>query len=455
MQPTPPTESGLPILGATHLLGKDMHRKIGEAHDRHGDIFFCRTGPLRLWSVRDPAVLEHILVRDRNIWRKTGSPAYETLSELLGQGLVTAEGDAWLKHRRLAQPAFHRERVMGFARTMARLAEDTAVRLERAADDGATVDVAHEMLLFTQRVIGLTMLSIDLAGPRGEVLGEALTVGLHAIETRTNQLLRPPLWLPTPTTLAVKRSRKVLDALVYELIGERRARRARGEVAGPDGDLLDLLMDATDDDTGEALTDEELRDDVMTIFLAGHETTSNLLNWTFVALAGHAEIDEALATSLRGTDPLSVARPSEQPTLLDRVVDESMRWRPPVWTVDRVAQQETTIGPYPVPAGDVVLVNPWAMHRNPTYWPDPERFDPDRFLPERVASRPKLAFLPFIAGNRKCIGDVFALTEAKIALATWLPRVKVTPIEPVREALAVTLRPASLRARITRRITPA
>jgi cytochrome P450 len=435
---------GLPFLGALHLLREDMHRRVTALHEEVGDVFTFALGGRRIWAVRDPAAVEDILVRDRTIWLKTDSPAYETLSELLGQGLVTAEGAPWLKHRRLAQPAFHRERIGRFMQTMKTLADDVADRFAAVADAGADIEVAREMLLYTQRVIGLTMLSVDLEGEVGQRLAEALDTALRAVEHRANNPFAPPLWVPTSTNRSMNRARSTLDELVYALIAERRAARARGQVAGKDGDLLDLLMDAVDEDTGATLSDEELRDDVMTIFLAGHETTSNLLSWTFVALGEHPELADALARELAGTDPLQAARPSSSPSLLDRVVDESMRWRPPVWTVDRVAAAPTTILGHRVERGDVVLVSAWALHRHPAFWPDPERFDPDRFLEGAVAGRPKLAFLPFLAGNRKCIGDAFALAEAKIALATWLPRFVVTPRAMPGEELAVTLRPAGM-----------
>jgi cytochrome P450 len=448
----PPHIPGLPLLGALDMVRSAMHRNVASKHDELGDVYTFNLGGKRLWAVRDPQAIEDILVKDRAVWQKTGSPAYETLSELLGQGLVTAEGPAWLKHRRLAQPAFHRERIARFTSTMARLANDVADRFGAAADAGGDVDIAHEMLLYTQRVIGMTMLSVDLDGPQGQRLAVALDLALKAVEHRANNPFAPPLWVPTPINRSLKRARAILDELVYSLIAERRARRASGTVAGADGDLLDMLMDAVDEDTGATLSDVELRDDVMTIFLAGHETTSNLLSWTFVALSHNPAIATALAAELAGTDPLAAARPSSSPTLLDRVVDESMRWRPPVWTVDRVAQTESTIAGHHVRVGDIVLVSAWALHRHPTYWPDAERFDPERFTEAAVATRPKLAFLPFLAGNRKCIGDAFALAEAKIALATWIPRFALTLRAFPDEELAVTLRPrGSVLASVTRR----
>jgi len=169
-------------------------------------------------------------------------------------------------------------------------------------------------------------------------------------------------------------------------------------------------------------------------------------------LSQNPAIATALAAELAGTDPLAAARPSSSPSLLDRVVDESMRWRPPVWTVDRVAQTESSIAGFHVDVGDIVLVSAWALHRHPTWWPDAERFDPERFTEAAVAARPKMAFLPFLAGNRKCIGDAFALAEAKIALATWIPRFVLTLRAFPDEELAVTLRPrGTVLASVTRR----
>ena len=450
----PPTVEGLPLVGAWRMVGARMHHAVQAEHERLGDVYRFRLGPTRLWAVRDPVLVEEILVHRRDVWQKTGSPTYAILRELLGQGLVTADGPAWLKHRRLAQPAFHRERIARFSLIMARVAEDTAARFDEAASRGEVVDIGREMLLFTQRVIGLTMLSVDLAGERGRVLAGALDEGLHAIEARTSSLVPLPPWVPTPSGRALRRSRAALDELVFALIAERRKRRTAGGAPGGDGDLLDMLMDAVDEDTGASLSDVELRDEVMTIFLAGHETTSNLLSWVFVALHEQPALADTLAASLAGTAPLSLARPSSTPTLLDRVIDETLRWRPPVWAVDRAAATATTLGGYAVATGDLVLVTPWALHRHPEFWPDAERFDPDRFLPEAVAARPKLASLPFLAGNRKCIGDQFALSEARIALGTWLPRFTVTLASPTRpaEELAVTLRPRGpLLARLTRR----
>lgn len=448
----PPQVKGWPVVGAPWLLGKAMHRGLAAQHDTLGDVYFFTAIGRRIWMLRDPALVEQVLMTDREVWQKTDSPAYDALRTLLGEGLVTAEGPAWLKHRRLAQPAFHRERIAGFTQIISRCAADTADAFAASADNNAGRDLAADMLAFTQRVIAKTMLSIDVDAAEGESLGAALDKGLHAVERRANAPVTAPLWLPTKNNRDLRSARAVLDALIYSVIDERRAARAAGHVPDGKGDLLDMLLDAVDEDSGERLTREELRDDVMTIFLAGHETTSNLLSWTFVALAQHPNIADALAAEWAGRDPREAARPSSTPTLLDRVVDESLRWRPPVWTVDRVAQRAATLGPYGVDAGDIVLVSPWAMHHHARYWPEPERFDPARFLPDLTSTRPRFAYFPFLAGNRKCIGDTFALAEAKIALATWIPRFRFDVDVVPAEELAVTMRPdGGVPARVARR----
>jgi cytochrome P450 len=449
----PPAFRGHWLLGALPFLGQGFHRRLVAEHEELGDVFTMRFGPVRIFSMRDPTLVEQVLVTDRHLWTKTGSPAYQVLAELLGDGLVTAEGKNWLKHRRLAQPAFHRERIARMVQTMIGCAADTAQRFEEAAALGAPIDFAREMLLFTQRVIGKTMLSVDLQGTVGLELADALELGLRAVEVRSDQVVRLPLWVPTANNRRMRRSRQALDAMIYALIAERRRARQAGAQPGPDGDLLDMLVDAVDEETGAVLTDTELRDDVMTIFLAGHETTSNLLSWVATAFGPRPDVQEELATELAATSPQAVARPtSGDPTLCDRVVDEAMRWRPPVWTVDRVAQAPTQLAGYDVHKGDMLLVSPWTLHHNKALWPDPDRFDPARFLPEAAAGRPKHAFLPFLAGNRKCMGDVFALTEAKVALATWLPRFRFTPQGLPEEELAVTLRPrGGVMVRVERR----
>lgn len=454
----PPFHRGHWLLGALPELSEGPHLFLEELCARHGDVVALRLGPLKALVVRDPADVEHVLIGNRHNWVKTGSPAYETLKLVLGEGLVTSEGDTWLKHRRLMQPAFHRERLEGFARTMAEEAQRTAMHFDEAARTGAILDVAREMILFTQRVVLRTILSVDADDDQASArVADALAVGLTFIEHRTSSVLRLPLGLPLPSHRRFHAARAVLDEEVRRILDEKRARRAHGEPARHD--LLEMLMDAVDEETGAVLDDRELFDEVMTLFLAGHETTSNLLSWTFALLGENPGVEEALVQELVDEPSpggaLDLARVMRLP-YLGRVISESLRVRPPVWTVDRMAASDDVLGGYAVPAGALVFISPWVVHRNPALWPEPERFDPDRFLPENEERRHKLAFIPFIAGQRKCIGDQFALMEARIALSTWLPRFRVRPLAMPDGESVVTLRPrGGLPARIERRPAPA
>lgn len=452
----PPLLPGLPLVGSLPAFRKAPHHMLHAACEQLGDVVRLRFGPITLVVLRDPDAIDRVLQKNRANWVKDGSPAYDSVRLLLGNGLVTAEGDTWLKHRRLMQPAFHRERLAGFAHTMQEESDHTAARFEAAATSGAKLDVAREMMLFTQRVVLRTILSVDVEDEQtSRRVADALDVALHFVERRTNSIARFPLGVPLPSHLAFKRARAFLEAEVNGIIEKKRRARAAGAASTPGarGDLLDMLMDAVDEDTGARLDDQELFDEAMTLFLAGHETTSNLLSWTFALLGDNPQVDEALAAELQALAPGPES--AMRAPLLGRVISESLRTRPPVWTVDRVAVQDDTLAGFLIPKGTVALVSPWVMHRHPRYWPDPERFDPDRFLPENEDKRHKLAFIPFIAGQRKCIGDQFALMEARIALSTWLRRFRVIPDGMPEGEVAVTLRPkGGLPARINVRATP-
>lgn len=434
-----PLHRGRFLVGSLPEFRSASHTFMQRLAADYGDLVRARLGPIELTVLSNPDDVEHVLQTNRANWVKTGSPAYAALRLILGDGLVTSEGDTWLKHRRLVQPAFHRERIAGFAAAMCEEAERTAERFEAVASSGAEVDVAREMVLFTQRVVLRTILSVDPSDEsRANAIADALNEVLHFIDNRTNEFIPLPLALPLPGHRRFKAARAVLQREVARIIAQKRAVRRSGR-ADAGSDLLDMLMAAVDEDTGAVLDDQELFDEVMTLFLAGHETTSNLLSWTLALLSAHQDVDEALAAELRvagaGVPALM------QAPLLGRVISESMRMRPPVWTVDRVAVADDVLSGYHVPAGAIALVSPWVMHHSPRFWTDPERFDPARFLPEHESSRPKLAFIPFIAGQRKCIGDQFALMEARIALGTWLPRFKIRAATMPDEECAVTLRP--------------
>jgi len=393
----------------------------------------------RFVLLREPAMAEHVLVKNwRNYSKNTWG--YEQMRLVLGDGLVTSQGDFWMRQRRIAQPAFHRKRIAGFVETMAETAEklgdDWAVRAGR----GDVVDVASEMMSVTLDVVTRTLLGVELHSDMKSI-GDAVSTGLKFLARRMRVRLPIPVSWPTPANIRFKRGMAELDGIVYDIIAER---RRTGEDAG---DLLSMFMFTRDEETGETMSDAQLRDEVMTMFLAGHETTAMNLTWMLYLLAQHPEIEEALRAELRsvlGESPRRVTMEDlKRFDLLPRVVKESLRLYPPVPIVARMAEGPDEVGGYALPQGSYTLVSPYVTHRHPRYWPNPERFDPDRFLPELERARPKFAYIPFSGGRRKCIGDQFAVVEAQVILATLLPRFRLSlrPGQRVQVHPTITLRP--------------
>ena len=449
----PPGPRGLPLLGSIHELSKD-HLERFSAHVRdYGDTVMIRFGPLRFVLIHRPEDIRHVLVKNHKNYPK--SQTYEPLALVLGKGLVTSEGALWKRQRKLMQPAFHRQRLVEFAETMVDCTRDHLDGWDRqlATDDGGApvVDIHEEMMRLTFRVVGKTLFSVDLAGDSRE-FGEALTIATDYVSRRTETVLKLPTWLPTPANHRFRRARGALDRVVTRMIAERRA--------APEGhaDLMDMLMRATDETGTERMNDQQLRDEVMTLVAAGHETTSNALTWTLMLLGRHpaverklhAELTRALEGRAPGFADLEALQYTEQ------VLHESMRLFPPVWMVERVALADDQLGEpaYDIPAGTIVGVCTWTLHRRPSLWPNPEAFDPERFTPERVAARPRYAYVPFAAGPRTCIGNAFAMMEAKLLLASIVQRyrLELVPGQTITPDPGVTLRPkGAVKMRLIRR----
>jgi cytochrome P450 len=377
-----------------------------------------------------------VLVTSQKDYAKQ-SRGYMVLRKLLGNGLVTSEGSFWLRQRRIAQPAFHRDRIIGFADVMRTATREMLHAWQPRIESGSAFDVHDEMMKLTLRIVGETLLSADVTGAARDV-GDALTELLHQAITRTRSVFWVPDAWPTPANRRFHHARGVLDDVVLGII---HARRTSGE---DKPDLLSMLMNAVDEETGERMDDVQLRDEVMTLFLAGHETTSNALTWTLWQLANLPEIESKLRAEIddvtHGAEP-SVEHVMRMP-YLDAVLKESMRLYPPVWIVTRSASVDDVIGGYRIGKGDFVFLSPWVTHRHPKLWPNPTTFDPTRFLVDDD-TRPKYAYFPFIGGPRKCIGDFFATLEMKLLLTMILQRVRLTlvPDHVVVPEPVITLRP--------------
>jgi len=359
--------------------------------------------------------------------------ALQRAKRLLGEGLLTSEGEFHRRQRRLAQPAFHRRRVNSYARVMVEYAEAASARWR----DGQELDISDEMMRLTLAVVGKTLFDADVESDADEV-GSALTEVMNLfgyLMLPFSELLEK---LPLPPRRRFLRARARLDAVIYRIIEERRR-------SGVDrGDLLSTLLHAVDEEGDRTgMTDEQLRDEVMTIFLAGHETT---LTWAWFLLAQNPEAEARLHEELDAV--LAAGRPPEPedvPALryTEMVVAETMRLYPPAWALGRLALEDYEVRGYLIPRGALVLVSQYVIHRDPRFFPDPERFDPARWTPEAKSARPQFAYFPFGGGPRRCVGEGFAWTEAVLILAAlarrWRPR--LLPGRRVETQPRITLRP--------------
>lgn len=389
-----------------------------------------------IFAVADPEQVRHVLQENSRNYVKGEMVA--RLKILLGEGLLTSEGDFWRRQRRLAQPAFHRQRVQSFAEQMVALTGRALDGLEESARSGAPVDVMAAMSRLTLAIVGRALFDVDL-GDRATLVGRALPVALEGLTQRMFNPLALPLAVPSPANRRLARALRDLDQVVFEII------RRRQDAPEEHADLLAMLMEARDADTGEGMSAVQLRDEVMTFVLAGHETTAVTVSWAVDLLGRNPEIAERLRREVR--DVLGDRAPdlADLPRLglARRVAEETLRLYPAVAALQRQAVAGDDIGGYEVPAGARVVLCAYAMQRDPNLWPEPERFDPDRFLPERSEGRHRFAAIPFSGGPRLCIGHEFAMMEAQILIAMLAQRFRFEPVpeRPTVPELRITLRP--------------
>jgi cytochrome P450 len=410
----------------------------------NGDVAPFRLGPQLAVLLSDPEDIREVLVARSKGFVK--GRALERAKRLLGEGLLTSEGEFHLRQRRLAAPAFHRQRVAAYGEHMARFADEQ----QAAWRPGQELDFSQEMMRLTLRIAGHTLFAVDTSASADEVYG-AMHELLNLFTVVPLPLMDAVEELPLPGTIRFRAARDRLDRIIYGMIAERRA-------SGEDrGDLLSMLLAARDaEGDGSGMTDRQVRDEALTIFLASHETTANALSWTFYLLSQHpevaerlhAELDAALGGRPPALDDLPRLRYAEQ------VLAESMRLFPPAWLLGRRAIEPFTIQGRAFPAGTVALMSQWVVHHDPRHYPDPYRFDPDRFAPEARAARPKFAYFPFGGGPRICIGEQFAWMEGTLVIAAiarrWRP--ELLPGHPVSLQPSVTLRPRhGLRMRLVPR----
>ena len=395
-----------------------------------GDIFYYRAAWLHVYFLNHPDLIEEVLVRNPRNFLK--DRVIRNSRWFFGEGLLTNEGESWLRQRRLSAPAFHRERVSGYANIMTTYAQ----QMQAHWQDGQTLDIHQQMMRLTLQIVVRALFNVE-----AEQTGE-ISSALNLIMSNTTgiRILLPPLarYLPTPRMISFRRAVARMDNTVYNIIAQHRANKTDS------GDLLSTLIAARDED-GSRMSDKQLRDEVLTFLIAGHETTALALTWTWHLLAQHPDIEKKLHQELDGVLGGRVPQFSDLPrlTYTERVIKESMRLYPPAWSLARTVLSDFELRGYTIPAGANVVMSQWIMHRDPRYFSEPEKFNPDRWSPEIAQKLPRFAYFPFGGGPRQCIGAAFAMMEASLLLATIAQRFRLLTV-PDHAVVAIpsfTLRP--------------
>jgi cytochrome P450 len=412
----------------------------------YGDLAYFNAGPFHAYVLSHPDAIRDVLVTSNAKFMK--GQGLQEMKRLLGEGLLTSEGDFHKRQRRLIQPMFHRTRIEGYGATMV----EHALRMRDSWEDGRVVDVHEQMMRLTLSIVAKTLFDTDIEEGGTQQVTQAMATSLGLFDRLTS-----PLFIVltrfgySPENRRFREAKGTLDRIIYGMIEERRR-------TGDRGDLLSTLLLAQEEG-GEGMTDLQVRDEAMTIFLAGHETTSNALTWTWYLISRNAEVEGRLhqeLDSVLGGRPPTVADLPHLP-FTHRVLTESMRLYPPAWILGRRALAAHEVDGYPIPAGSIVIASQYVVHHDPRWFPDPERFDPDRWLPERSGSRPKFSYFPFGGGQRLCIGEPFAWMEGELLLATIAQRwkLRLVPGHPVELSPVVTLRPKhGMKMTIHRRVSP-
>jgi cytochrome P450 len=426
----PPGPRNRGIIGNFPLGSRDPLGLYTQWARQYGDIFYYRAFNRYIYFLNRPDLIEQVLVNDYRSFIK--GQALQFNRRIFGNGLLTNEGDSWLRQRHLIQPAFHRDRIASYGNTIVAYTE----RMMAAWQDGEVRDIHQDMMHLALEIVARVLFNVEVTAERDRI-AEALNTLMEL--GSGGRLLLPPILrlVPTPDNIRYRRAARQLDDIVYGLI---RLRRASDQIAD---NLLSELLQAQDE--GGGMTDQQLRDEVMTLLLAGHETTAVSLSWIWYLLAQYPEVEKKLWSELHcvldGKSP-GIQDLSKLP-YTERVVKEAMRLYPPAWAVVRNALKDCEIGGYRVPAGATVAMSQWVMHRDPRYYEQPERFNPDRWLDEQAKSAPKFAYFPFGGGPRTCIGASFAAMEAALVLAAIAQRfqIRVAQDHPVEPLPTITLRP--------------
>jgi cytochrome P450 len=429
----PPGPKGYPLFGNVFEPRGDSIGYLTRCTREFGDIVFFRFLGVPACFVNRPDYIESVLVAQNSNFVK--SKDYRAMRRVLGNGLLLSEGEFWRRQRKLIQPAFHQERIAAYADIMTGYTQ----RMLSSWSDGQTFDIHEAMMHLTLGIVAKTLFDADVSH-EAEDVDAALAVLMAKFLRQAGLALLLPAWAPLPTSQLLKRAVGRLDKVIYSIIEQR---RASGQMSG---DLLSVFLQVQDDQ-GVGMTDRQLHDEIMTLFLAGHETTANVLSWTWFLLGQNRDAEEKLVEELGRVLGGRVPAPADLPRLVyaDMILRESMRLYPPVWVIGRRALAPFRLGEYELPANTNVLISQLIIHKDARYFPEPEKFDPDRWSASdsRTQSLPRFAYFPFGGGPRVCIGAGFAMMEAVLLLAMIAQqyRIKIASGQKVNMQPTVTLRP--------------
>lgn len=425
----PPGPRALPLTGHLYALRGAIYERLARDRARYGNVVAYRIARRRYCMLSDPDLIRYVLHEHKADFSKR-TESNEQSKLITGESVLTADGPSWHRRRRLLQPAFRPQAVLRYAPAMAQACDELLARWARDSAAKDVVDVSRDMSALTYAIVGQVLLSADLDSSAAQVYGD-MEAALSYIFRRIESPLRLPLAVPTPARRRFSAAVANFDAVVADLLLRR---RAGGE---PRHDLLAALLAARDDDGASLWNDAELRDELVTLLLAGHETTANLLSWLWYLLGRQPEWQDRLYEEAQGADDWCAA------DLLRQVISETLRLYPPIWLMERRVERDAVLAGYAVPRGVTVVVSPYVMHRHNDYWPEPQRFDPERFTSSATQQRPDYVYLPFGRGPRMCIGMNFAVQEAMIIASRVLRRFRLVPVDdaPLLPRAGITLRP--------------
>jgi cytochrome P450 len=408
----PPTLGCFELFKLLPQFRRDSLKTFLNLTDRYGHIV-CFKGLVTTYLlITHPKEVEHVLQTNQQIYYK--SRIYAEGKSSIGNGLLINDGDFWRQQRRLAQPAFHRRRIGEFAKIMTDSTEAMLVEWQNFEQNGQAFNVVSEMKRLTLRVAGLTLFSTELDNNM-TVISRSLEIARAHFTRLMWHPIRTQVNIPTKKRREYLQSVRDIDEVIYQIINEH---RQKGE--SNQNNLLSMLIQAQDEETGESMSDRQLRDEMLTIFIAGHETTAVALSWTWYLLARHKDVAiklyDELSRVLNGRTPTFEDLPKLKYTLM--IIEEGLRLYPPIWIIGRRAIADDEIGGYKIKAGSEIIISPYITQRHSDFWENPEKFNPERFPPREPFARPRFAYFPFGGGARSCIGDNFALMEMQLIIAT-------------------------------------